>query len=234
VARLRDDEIRRLLGLAEAAPAPDAPDAEPIDALALERLVESARTLDVDGLEHTLSRLLAALGPRDFARDVATPLLRRVGDEWERGELAVSAEHATTSVMRSLLGTTLRRAPVADAGPTIVFATPAGERHELGPLVAAVEALGSGVRAVFLGGDLPSAEIAGAARRLDARAVALGVSGLEPEAAERELRALRRALPANVSILVGGRGAAEVAAVPGVEVVHRLEEFEDHVSRITR
>lgn len=237
IASLSDREIRRRLGIDvpssagrdAASYAPPAPDALPI-----ESLVDAARTLDMDHFENSLSRLLAALGPRRFARELATPLLRRIGQEWERGELAVSAEHAATTVVRTLLGTTLRRDSVAARGPTVLFATPAGERHELGALIAAIEALAAGVRAVFLGGDLPVAEIAGAARRIQADAIALGVVGLDPEAAERELRALRRALPAEVSILLGGRRAAAVAAIPGVEVIQQLEELEEHVSRITR
>lgn len=231
IASLPDAEIRRRLGLSEPGAKPS-PDAESIGAEVVESLVDAARALDVDGLEHALARLLATLGPRRFAREVATPVLRRIGDEWEQGELAVSAEHAATTVFRSLLGTTLRRDSIAGAGPTVLFATPTGERHELGTLVAAIDALASGVRAVFLGCDLPCAEIAGAARRLDARAVALGVCGLAPDAAERELRALRRALPTRVPILLGGRTAAEVAAVPGVEMIHRLEDLHDHASRI--
>ncbi|HKJ25324.1 MAG TPA: MerR family transcriptional regulator [Myxococcota bacterium] len=233
VASLPDEEIRRRLGLGAPASAPGETTA-PAAPLPIEALVDAARTLDVDGLEHTLARLLAALGPRRFARDLATPLLQRIGDEWERGELTVSAEHATTNVVRSLLGTALRNDSFASVGPTVLFATPMGERHELGALVAAIDAIAAGARAVFLGSDLPAAEIAGAAHRLDARAVAIGIAGLGPVEADREVRALRRTLPSHVPILLGGRGAATVAALPGVVPIRRLEELESHVSRIPR
>jgi len=94
------------------------------------------------------------------------------------------------------------------------------------------ERLGVGARAVFLGADLPAAELADAALRLGARGVGVSVAGLAPEAADAELRALRRALPDDVPILLGGGGCGAVAPAPGVEVIQELEELEDHVSRI--
>ena len=40
-------------------------------------------------------------------------------------------------------------------GPRIVFATPAGERHELGLLMAALTALGASGHPLYLGAELP-------------------------------------------------------------------------------
>jgi len=224
VAVLPDDEVARRLAWtgAEAAPA----------ALPVEAILEHARRLDVDALERSLALHLATLGPRSFALDLALPLLRRIGDEWERGALSVASEHAASTALRSLLGATLRRDAALARGPMLVFATPAGERHELGALVAATYALGLGASAVFLGPDLPAAELASAARRLGAAAVALGCVGPDRDATRRELVALRRALPDPVRVWLGGAGAESLGPIPGIERVHRLEELEEHVSAV--
>jgi DNA-binding transcriptional MerR regulator/methylmalonyl-CoA mutase cobalamin-binding subunit len=232
VARLSDDEIAerlRAIRGGNGSPGPAATSGLPIEAC-----LEAVRAMRSERLEHALALQLAALGPRRFALELAGPLLARIGDEWERGTLSVAAEHAASSTIRTLLGTTLRRDAALADGPGILFATPAGERHELGALIAAVYALGEGVRSVFLGPDLPADEIAEAARRADVRAVAVSVVCLAPEAAAAELRALRAALPDDVPILVGGRGSEAVASIPGVQSVRHLEDLEQHVSRIPR
>jgi len=230
VARLPDEQLAGLIGIETRSATTGAP-AAALE-LPLESLLEDVRAMRVDRVERALSIQLATLGPRSFAREVASPLLQRIGDAWEQGTLSVAAEHAATTAIRNLLGATLRRDAALADGPTLVFATPAGERHELGAMIAALYALGAGARAVFLGADLPAAELADAALRLGARGVGVSVAGLAPEAADAELRALRRALPDDVPILLGGGGCGAVAPAPGVEVIQELEELEDHVSRI--
>jgi len=226
VALLPDEEVARRLEFGG-----DARRGAVSEALPVEQILDSLRRLDIDRVERSLALQLAVLGPRSFAQELAVPLLRRVGEEWERGELSVAAEHAASAALRSLLGPTVRRDGAAATGPTVLFSTPAGERHELGALIAAAWALGAGVRSVYLGPDLPADELTLAARTLGAKAVALGVAGDDAARAEREIRALRRALPERVRIWLGGC-AAGALAVPGVDTIHRLEELEDHVARI--
>jgi methylmalonyl-CoA mutase cobalamin-binding subunit len=77
-----------------------------------------------------------------------------------------------------------------------------------------------GWRVTYLGADLPVLEIAEAARRTGARAVALSLLYPNHDAAlGGELRALREALPPGVAVLAGGSAApdyaAEIAAVGG-------------------
>jgi DNA-binding transcriptional MerR regulator len=227
VALLPDAEVARRLEFGGEAPRRAAAEALPV-----EQILAALRELDLDRVERSLALQLAVLGPRAFALELAVPLLRRVGDEWERGGLSVAAEHAASAALRTLLGATVRRDGAAASGPAVIFSTPAGERHELGALIAAAWALGAGVRSVYLGPDLPVDELTLAARTLGAGAVALGVAGDDVARSEREIRALRAALPAHVRIWLGGCAASALAVPPGVETVHRLEELEDHVRRI--
>ena len=100
------------------------------------------------------------------------------------------------------------------AAGTLVLATPAGEHHELGILMVALCAQEQGVRPLYLGCDLAVDEICDAARRVHARAVGLGIVGLDAAAAAREVRALRRRLPRSVELWLGGAGSARLAALP--------------------
>ena len=93
-----------------------------------------------------------------------------------------------------------------DHAPLLLVATPAGQVHELGALLAGAVAVNLGWRVVYLGASLPAAEIAGAARQTQARAVALSLVYPEDDPRlEGELRRLRELLPAEIPLLAGGR-----------------------------
>jgi DNA-binding transcriptional MerR regulator/methylmalonyl-CoA mutase cobalamin-binding subunit len=192
-------------------------------------LLRSVERLDAQEVERRLGQQLAALGPRDFARRVALPLLEEMGVRWGRGDLCIAAEHATSAILRSLLGGALRF-PRGGGGPTLLFATPAGERHELGLLIAALCAQERGARVLYLGPDLPADEIARALRESGgADAVVVAAVSLEAARAAALLAELRRAVPAGVPLWVGGSLAASLPALPGVRQLADLDDLEQQV-----
>jgi MerR family transcriptional regulator, light-induced transcriptional regulator len=187
------------------------------------RALNRARALDADGLDVELSRAAAVLGAAQFMEAVVAPLCRRIGDGWHSGEITIAQEHMSTRVVQQVLGRVIRALPVDARAPAVVVAAPAGDRHEVGALLAATACALEGWRVTYLGADVPAADIAGAALDTGARLVALssvypGGSALVAEVAE-----LREALPAHVGILVGGAGAASLNGVAGhVEVLPDL------------
>lgn len=218
IAQLPLAELERRF--AEGAEAPAAP---------LEELLRHVERFESGELERRLGQQLAALGPRDFARRVAFPLLGEVGQRWRRGALCIAAEHATSAILRSLLGGALRF-PRSPGGPALLFATPSGERHELGLLAAAVCAQELGARAIYLGADLPAAEVGRAVRDAGAvAAVVVALVSLDGAAAARALDELRRAVPAEVPIWVGGALAPSLATGNGVRRLADLGDLERQV-----
>ena len=123
-------------------------------------------------------------------------------------------------------------AAVADApvAPAVVVATPAGQRHELGALMAAGVAADLGRRVVYLGTDLPAEEIAAAMAQSGATTVLLSLVYPTGDARQvDEIRRLRRLCGPDAMLVAGGRGAAEVReelAVSGVRVVDALSDLE--------
>lgn len=173
----------------------------------VERALERTRALDAGGLEVELVRAAAVVGAAGFLEQVIAPLFRRIGDGWHAGELTIAQEHMATGVAQPIIARVRGSFPVPAGAPSLVVATPAGERHEIGALLAAGAAALEGWRVTYLGADLPALEIAKAARLAGARMVAL--STIYPgtvEALISELRALRAALPADIEIMVGGAG----------------------------
>ncbi len=222
VAKLADAELRRR------AAAPEAPETAPLRAL-----LEAVVRLDADEVERRLGLQLAALGPRRFITLVASPLMREVGDGWAAGRVEVAAEHMATSLLRNALGGVLRRRTASASAPPVVFATPSGERHELGALIGAVIASEAGGNVVFLGPELPVEEIASAARRIGARAVALGFQQIPPDQAKPLLAELRGALPPSCEVWIGGATAAGLEGPAGVEYLPDLEALERRIALLT-
>ena len=88
------------------------------------------------------------------------------------------------------------------------MATPSGQLHELGAVMAAAAATNVGWMVTYLGTGLPPAEIAGAALQNGAKAIALSIVYPEDDPnLTTELQSLRKYLPHEVKILVGGRAA---------------------------
>lgn len=187
-------------------------------------------------LRRDLGRAAMALGVPRFLDEVAAPVLREVGERWEAGRMGIAQEHLATAAVREVLGWVRESAETRGAAPILVVATPARQLHEGGALLVAAAAAADGWRVSYLGANLPSADIAAAAARTGARAVALSVIHPDDDGAlHGELEALGRALPAGVALLVGGASAdayqESVAAARG-ELVADLRELREALRRI--
>jgi MerR family transcriptional regulator, light-induced transcriptional regulator len=207
--------------------------AAPPQALAanLAPLLSAVRRYDLPEIQASLNRFALMLAPGDLVFAVVLPLLRDVGERWEAGTIRPSQEHLVSAVIRSVLGGMLRTMARASRPVRMVLATPAGERHELGLLCAAVLAADRGVEVVYLGPDLPAADIAHAS--IAAAADILVLSGTAPNVVDyRDLAKLRKL--ARTEVWVGGPQAADIRDTVGTRarVLARLEEFCERLPRL--
>ena len=211
-----------LAAVPRAAEAPSAAGGEPVGVSSLLRLVER---FQAEPLRQALVADWARLGPVEFLETRVAPLVRAVGDAWERGELEVNHEHFLSERVSDLLGAL--RMPFEDRarGPLVVYATLPGELHGLGLQMSALVLTAGGCRSLYLGTDVPVRQLSPLARDLEARVVAVSVSrASRGPASAGTLRRLRELLPRRVLLVVGGEGAP--AARPGIEVVTSLRELD--------
>lgn len=165
-------------------------------------LLDALERYDLDLLESMLNRFALLLPPRDLIFGVVLPLLQDIGKRWESGRLRPAQEHAVSAIVRSVLGGLLRSVVKSAAPNKVVFATPAGERHELGLLCGALLAAASGYGVVYLGPDLPADEIVHATVASGARSVVIGLTS--PKAVSMaELKRLE-AVGGSTTLVVGG------------------------------
>jgi len=219
VARLEMTELAKLVS-----------ETRPTRGDGLDTALDAIDRLDDQEVQRLLSIQMSTMGPVRFARDFALPLARQVGERWENGRMSIASEHLATGVLRSLLGSSMVPTAASRLGPTIVFATPAGERHEIGLQAAALTAMGAGAHSIYLGAEVPIDELLQAVKDTGAAVLALGLVALTAADARRSIRAVRDGLPSHVELWVGGAGASEVAGIEGVKRISRLDELEQQVA----
>jgi len=231
ITRLRQlrQAIKKGLSISQAARLPEADLASAVSevsqatdtaspyAIVRQRFLEAIARMDVVTADQEMSRAATLFPARDLIKQIVAPLLAEIGDRWAHREIGVAHEHVATNLLRNLLSSLMRLYPPDGRAETIVLATPAGERHEFGILLAALVAATRGWRVVYVGTDLPADEITYAIRMTRSRYVALSLVNQHPEAAD-ELRALAQRLPVNVRVWVGGAEAIQYR-----ELLHQLD-----------
>jgi excisionase family DNA binding protein len=157
----------------------------------------------------------AAIGsgmePRDFYCDVLTPVLHAIGELWQNGEIGVEDEHLASNVAAAMIGRLGPRfASRGRTKGTVVIATPAGERHDLGLAMLGDILRSDGYRVLNLGADTPAQALVSALRSVDdLSALALSVVHSESLAtAESLIETVRESLGA-VPVLAGGAAVTD-------------------------
>ena len=196
----------------------------------LEPILSALDRLDVEETQRLLALQFSAMGSVYFARELALPLVREIGERWAIKHMGIASEHLATSVLRSMLGSALTPTAVSRLGPTIVFATPTGERHEIGLLSAALTAIGAGANSIYLGAELPVEDLLGAVANTSAVVLALSLVSISGGPAKRTIAAIRGGLPDEILLWIGGPGASQVAIADGVERIGSLEDLEKRVA----
>jgi DNA-binding transcriptional MerR regulator/methylmalonyl-CoA mutase cobalamin-binding subunit len=237
ISGIADATVEELRRLAQA----DAPDALAIAPppaprpkardRALAACMRAVGAHDGDALHQLLLREAVLRTPLDFIEAIAAPLSHRIGDDWAAGRISEAQERVASNAIRSVLGFLLRAlGSPAPERPRhrVLVATLSGERHENGVLMAGVVAALAGCEVSYAGADLPVSAIAAAARRAHADIVAVSViDATAPRVAQRELAALRAALPSSVRVVVGGAAAAVIDSAITDAGATRVESLND-------
>lgn len=228
LARLGEGDIERLLGQSAAGRGGLSP-LQNVAAQILEA-AEDYRAADCDRL---LATTLALLPLPQVVQEIISPLMREVGERWHRGELSIGQERLVSMSLRKQLSSVLDTYGRIASGPVVVFATPSGERHELGILMGALLAAARNARCHYLGPDLPVEDLATYAIRARAQVVVLSV--LMQEEAVSQLASLAQHLPETTEIWAGGAAlerAGCAALPPRLRLLADLAEFDREIAAL--
>jgi DNA-binding transcriptional MerR regulator/methylmalonyl-CoA mutase cobalamin-binding subunit len=202
----------------------------------LSSCLDAIQHFDGPRLHGLLSAASLEFSQHKLIEELLVPLVWTVGDRWCDGTLRIGHEHLATTTVQAFLGELTREGGPA-GGPAVVVATPTGQRHQLGAMMAAAAAVTEGWRVVYLGADLPAEDIAAAATQRGARVVALSiVYPSDDPLLPGELTRLRRLLSDEVVLIAGGRAAdgyRKVLDELGAIRVADLKEFRSALQGVT-
>jgi DNA-binding transcriptional MerR regulator/methylmalonyl-CoA mutase cobalamin-binding subunit len=228
VAQLSNEELQGLVDAdAQANGQGDARDPEGATiSVFLTDALAAVEQFDAPSLERTLRTATLRLSADDVLDRVFGPLLLTIGTRWHAGQLSPAHEHLATTTIRRVLTWMTESPPVGVDAPVVVVGTPAAQMHDLGAMLAATAASGQGWRVLYLGANLPAAELSRAARVSDAAVIALSiVFPTDDRQLPDELRALRVGLPRSTKLVVGGAGIEAYAAVLEEVGARRVESL---------
>lgn len=172
---------------------------------ARERLLSAAHAYDEAALQAVVDEALAGFSLEAVLRELILPVLRELGEEWERGTLEVGQEHFASNLIRERL-LALARLWGRGGGPLAILACAPGERHDIGLIAFGLVLRSRGWRILFLGADTPLATLGKTVAATNPRLVV--VASLDSallEAGSAELRKLGRTAP----LVLSGSGASE-------------------------
>jgi DNA-binding transcriptional MerR regulator/methylmalonyl-CoA mutase cobalamin-binding subunit len=200
-----------------------------------DRALRATLALDAAELQEVLERAAVTLGVPDFLETVAATTLEDIGHGWTERSVTIAQEHMATAVFRRELGWQLGRYQ-RGGEHRLVVATPPGERHELGALMAAISAAIEGWSVTYLGADMPVEELLGAVGQTGAEAVALSVVNADDQRGLLSvLREIRAGMPSETALLVGGAGVSRISAgfdLPGVHLLDSLADLRPVLQRL--
>lgn len=156
--------------------------------------------------DRVLAEVDAGLEVESAYLDVLVPAQREVGRLWYAGELGVTEEHVVTYTTERLMALLAHRAERAPAnGRTVLCAAVTGNVHDVAVRVLADFFDISGWRAVHLGANVPTSELATALQYFDGDLLVLSaaLSVQLPKVAEA-IAAVRRIEGRTVQVMVGG------------------------------
>lgn len=174
------------------------------------QLIEMADQFDWDQVEASMDRLRIKLKARRFIHHFLLPLLSEINHQVAQGRLTIAQEHIISAMIRDNLYTIRRQQRInRKSERRFILATPEGDFHDTGLLIAAVMIALEGLPHLFLGANVPARDLCETALRYSASHILLSSTISKKEGAREDLfdwlNFMDRQLPTKTAIWTAGR-----------------------------
>ena len=194
---------------------------------------------DDDMAAWVMSQALSERSRAEVYDEVVRPAMELVGTRWAEGQWSISVEHlASVALNQALSRVRPPENPESRIGPTAVLAAPEMEQHVAGLVCLAQILEDDGWHVENLGANVPADDLVSfiSARDVDLVAMSIGTAD-RLEALRGAVDALRAAGggAAELPLLVGGHGVAEIAQLAGASrVCHSLADAQQFARTLRR
>lgn len=201
-----------------------------------EKALKAINNLDEKEFESLLTNLTINYNIIIVLKTFLAPFINSIGALWEEGSLRISAEHLASEVISKFLINLKNSRNINNNALKVLFATPVGQIHELGVLIAATIAAERGFNSIYLGPNLPAVEIIHSAIKLNAKAVCLSIVYPANDVFLSSDLANFEMLPDNIQLLVGGKSASSYENIfnllKNANVVFGLDDFSAWIEKL--
>lgn len=175
----------------------------------LNNLLMALHAYKLEILTHELNKASMDLSCRDFALEVVAALFRRVGEYVQSGRMNIAQEHTLSAITKFFIGRRIAQHYKNEnmSKVKITLATPKGEHHSIGLMLAGLLMAEYDLNFVYLGENLPEESIADAAKATGSGIVLLAVSAaynMSNQNVNDLCKKLRSLLPQTTELWLGG------------------------------
>ena len=162
------------------------------------QLLQALPQLDEAEAASLLAQAFALFPVEQVIEQVIEPVLSKIGDYWAIGQIPVTVEHFTTTMVRAQLETLYRSEPTPLSGPLVLVGCAPEEHHEIGALILALmlRRQHAGLRVVYLGQNVEPAHLIESVQTLRPTAVCLSAALWEHTQSVADISRKLAALPA--------------------------------------
>jgi len=163
---------------------------------ARESLVESLLNFDEGRADRVMEEAFAMYGVEAVTEHIIAPVMAEIGNRWHRGVATTAVEHFASNYLRRKIDAVINAAPTSGSGPLVVMGCAPGDWHELGLLSFYLLLRRRGLKALYLGQNVPVMQFVEEMIRLRPALVIISASTTDAVAGLIELAKAVQAMPA--------------------------------------
>jgi DNA-binding transcriptional MerR regulator len=143
----------------------------------MQNIIMALHNYKLDIIAHEFAKCINQISAREFAFKIIMPLFKSVGEMVYNNKFSVAQEHSLSAISTFYIGKLVTSQMNKDQKSNVKFclATPQGELHSLGILIAALLCHHHRVNFTYLGEDMPAESIIEAAQATGSTHLILGV-----------------------------------------------------------
>lgn len=179
---------------------------------ALDLILSSAGKFEWNEIRKIISKYQQKYKAPQFIHNFLLPLIGEVNHRVSADQFSIAQEHIMTALLKeSLYGIIGQKKRISGKAPRLVLATPEGDLHEIGLLIASALFSTNGINHLYLGPNVPAMDLCETCLRYNATHVLISSTISTAHGAKDDLfkfiHFLDHNLEPRIKILLGGRNA---------------------------
>lgn len=195
-------------------------------------LINALELYQLDIVAKELFKLSKILNTKQFALEILSPLMQKIGHKVMAGELSISQEHALSALIKFNIGSLLftpdgeRKKKLTK----VILSTPSDEIHEFGIIIAALLCNFYSLEFMFLGTNLPQEALVDTLKATNYDMIILGTTFKSNKSQVNKLTEymdeLMESVPNKKKVVLGGPNQIDKYVLDNYKNLVPLDNFE--------